>query len=217
MVTPMTPILNSQEAEIAGLLVRYACPTSFAHVRAFIMGSIACPNEQISPQLIIQALWRGKMPKFRTLNHANEFYDLLINEFWNSLVLHQDSKNPFQLLKVSCQPNLRHLNALAQLRLEEVSGFFDGICGPDDELILPRRANQALDMLNEMTPHLAGLAKLSMDKSQKPKAAELQITISRIDELTEIAEKEINAAIMACHLNRKITQSKVPSGNSRLQ
>ena len=216
MVMPMTPKLNHLEAEVAGLLVGKSCPLSFAHVRAFMMGSIASPSEQISPQLVLQTAWRGKIPEFKSLDDVNAFYDLLINRFWNSLVQHQERKNPFRLLPASCKPTLGQMGALATLRLEEVSGFFDGLCGPDDELVLPRRANQALEALNGMTPLLAGLAKLSLDKSQKARPEEIQMTIRQIDELTEIAEKEINAAILACHRDRTNQLTRSSTGKNRI-
>ena len=105
---------------------------------------------------------------------------------------------------------MRHMGNYAKIRQEEVAGFFDGLCGPDDDLVLPRRANRALDALNEIAPLLAGLANLSLSRSQKIQPEEVKFMIRQIDELTETAESEINAAIQACgrpRINRVINLS----------
>ena len=206
----MTPKLSPEDAAVSELLLRHACPVSFAHARAFVMGSIACPTETVSAQTVIRALWHGDPPEFKVAVEAHGFAELLIDNFWNSLLVHQDRGRPFTLLRGSCSPTMRHMGRYARIRWEEVAGFFDGLCGPDDDLVLPSRANRALDALNEMTPLLEGLAKLSLTRSEKIQHAEVKLMIRQIDELTEIAEKEMNAAIQACgrtRINRVISLS----------
>ena len=206
----MTPQLTPEDAAVSELLFRHACPVSFPNARAFVMGSIACPNESISAQTVIRALWRGNPPEFTVALEAHRFAEVLIDNFWNSLLVHQDRSRPFRLLRGPCGPTMRHMGNYAKIRQEEVAGFFDGLCGPADDLVLPSRANRALDALNEIAPLLAGLAKLSLTRLQKAQLEEVKLMISQIDELSETAESEINAAIQACgktRINRVINLS----------
>ena len=204
----MTASFSDADRQVRALLTAHSCPLPFHQVRAFVMGSIACPGQPMSPQIIVYALWGGKMPSFKVPGDAADFFRVFTSQLWHPLTAHQNKKDPFKLIAGTAKPTMAALGKYVNVRMEEMCSFFDGICGPDDELEMPSRVDKAMDALSDMAGLLAGVLALALDKSHIHPKEDIVGLLEQVDQLTEIAEKEINASIIASVRARNLATNK---------
>ena len=213
----MTPKLSDDENAICGLLERYNCPLQFHEVRAFFMGAIACPAQGINPTRVIGGIWGGKFPEFLTVEDADTFFDVLINQLWNSLTAHQDRKNPFPLMKGSHRSTRKDLAIIAVMRTDEIAHFIEGVWGPNEDMKLPLRAEKAVRALEEIYDLISAIEDVALDRDVPKTAQDIKEMFTELGHLTIIAEKEIHIAIIACQKARKTQLTKLQKPNEWLQ
>lgn len=180
------------DADIKRLLERYACPVPFHAVRTRFLGALAAP-ELTPPMQIVAGLWDGELPAFDSTEEANELLAALVMGLWNRLSKHQQRKNPFHLKRLRQPQDARRLAAHAQVRVEELRGFMDGLFGDQEAVELPERAHEALQHLAKLHSFMAAYVQFSDDPDM-----DLPETQRRLIELTRIAEAEINALVLSC-------------------
>ena len=110
----------------------------------------------------------------------------------------------------------KDLAALAQVRTEELEIFIEAMEGPDEELILPKRAIGAVRVIEEIHGLISGIETLALDKRISKNSDEIKEIFAELDQLTVIAEKEINAAIVACQKARKTNIRHLSTATDRL-
>ena len=184
------------------MLERYKCQTPYHAVRTHFIGRIASPAEKISPIETIKQLWGGELPAFDNLENFNELLHVLIDELWNQLTKHQTPANPFRLTRIKSKLEREDLRNFARVRQQEIEGFIEGVFGRKEELDLPENAHKAANALGEMRGILAGAASLLDDDSKPSTLGELKDLIYNFQEISKIAESEINAAILSCRRAR---------------
>ena len=207
----MKALLIEQEQNIAQLLDRYDCQLMFHEIRTCFMGAIACPIPDINPMQMVNNIWGGQLPQFANITDANTFFDALINQLWNSLTEHQEPKNPFELTKWQYKATKKDLAALAEVRTDEIAIFIEAIEGPDEDVRLPRRAVQAVRVLEEIYGFLSGIELMSVDNSIPKSKSEVAELLMQMEQMTAIAELEINEAIIACHKKRMNLLKRKPN------
>ena len=132
---------------------------------------------------------------------------MLINELWNQLTKHQSPADPFRLSRIEVKPIREDLRNFARVRQQEIEGFIEGVFGSNEALDLPETAHKAVDVLGDMRGMLAGAVILLDDDSKSSDLRELKALSDNFQEISKIAELEINAAIQSC--KRARTQSGV--------
>ena len=187
---------------MAALLERYKCPTPFHAVRTHFMGSIASPAETISPIETLKQLWGGELPAFDSMEDLNELLNVLTNELWNQLTKHQTTVTPFRLTRIEVKPTREDVRNFARVRQQEIEGFIEGVLGSNEALDLPETAHKAVDVLGDMRGMLAGAVILLDDDSKSSDLRELKALSDNFQEISKIAELEINAAILSCRRAR---------------
>jgi hypothetical protein len=193
---------GASDAEVIALLKRYRCPTPFHEVRTRFLGNIASPVMGASPMETVKQLWGGELPEFDSMEAVNELLNVLVAGLWNRLTAHQSSRNPFRLLRVDVAQTREGLKHFALVRRQELDGFVEGLFGPEEHIDLPERAHEALGVLAEMRAILAGAVNLLDDSSKPAESDDLKGLIRNIEELTIIAETEMNKAILSCQRAR---------------
>jgi hypothetical protein len=189
---------DASDAEVIALLKRYKCPTPFHEVRARFLGNIASPVMGASPMETVKQLWGGELPEFDSMEAVNELLNVLVAGLWNRLTAHQSSRNPFRLMRFDVAQTREGLKQFALVRRQELDGFVEGLFGPEEHIDLPERAHEALGVLAEMRAILAGAVNL-LDDSRKPaEPDDLKALVRNIQELTIIAETEMNKTILSC-------------------
>lgn len=183
---------------IKTLLTRYGCPTPFGAVRTTLLGNIASPILTVSPLAAIESLWQGHMPTFQSPTDAEELFGALIGGLWNRLAEHQNSRNPFRLMRAPVTPTRHELRELALLRKQELAGFIDGLFGNEDQLMLPEKAHQAVQKLAEAYSIFAGAADLLTDETKPAPEPELVKFAHHAQQATIFAEEHINRVIQSC-------------------
>jgi hypothetical protein len=143
-------------------------------------------------------LWGGELPEFDSMEAVNELLNVLVAGLWNRLTAHQSSRNPFRLLRFDVAQTREGLKHFALVRRQELDGFVEGLFGLEEHIDLPERAHEALGVLAEMRAILAGAVNL-LDDSHKPaEPDDLKALVRNIQELTIIAETEMNKTILSC-------------------
>jgi hypothetical protein len=193
---------GASDAEVIALLKRYACPTPFHAVRTQFLGNIASPVMGASPMETVKQLWGGVLPTFDSMDAVNELLNVLVAGLWNRLTAHQSSRNPFRLLRFDVAPTRAGLKELALIRRQELDGFVEGLFGPEEHIDLPERAHEALGVLAELRAILAGAVDLLDDASKPAQADDLKGLARNIQELTIIAETQMNKTILSCQRAR---------------
>ena len=189
---------GASDSEVIALLKRYKCPTPFHEVRTRFLGNIASPVMGASPMETVKQLWGGELPEFDSMEAVNELLDVLVAGLWNRLTAHQSSRNPFRLMRFDVAQTREGLKHFALVRRQELDGFVEGLFGPEEHIDLPERAHEALGVLAEMRAILAGAVNL-LDDSRKPaEPDDLKALVRNIQELTIIAETEMNKTILSC-------------------
>jgi hypothetical protein len=194
---------GASDAEVIALLKRYKCPTPFHEVRTRFLGNIASPNMGASPMETVKQLWGGELPEFDSMEAVNELLNVLVAGLWNRLTAHQSSRTPFRLTRFDVAPTREGLKHFALVRRQELDGFVEGLFGPEEHIDLPERAHEALGVLAEMRTILAGATNLLDDSSKPAESDDLKALVRNIQELTIIAEMEMNKAILSCTRARR--------------
>ena len=187
---------------MVAMLERYKCPTPYHAVRTRFIGRIASPTGNISPIETLKQLWGGELPPFDSIEDFNELLNVLINELWNQLTKHQSPADPFRLSRIEVKPIREDLRNFARVRQQEIEGFIEGVFGSNEALDLPETAHKAVDVLGDMRGMLAGAVILLDDDSKSSDLRELKALSDNFQEISKIAELEMNAAILSCRRAR---------------
>ena len=199
------------EQAVRDLLERYACPVPLHVVRTRFLGSIATPAMTVSPLQIVKELWGGDLPAFDSIEDVNVLIDSLVNRFWNDLTRHQKRSQPFRLTRVPTDPTAVCLRHFAQVRLEELDGFTDGLFSGEERMDLPERAHIAVTHLAELRAMMAGICDLIDRDPLADDRTQLQATFAHLRELNRIMETEINEAVLSCTRARRQMLDLVPT------
>ena len=189
---------SATDEDVQSLLVRLKCPTPFHVVRTILMGGIASPRLEVSPLVTLARLWGGALPVFASQEEVEDVTRVLVQGLWNRLADHQSSRNPFRLTRFEVTPARQAVHDLALLRAQEVEGFLDGLFGPEDEMMLPQKAHDAVQALGELCSMFGGAAELLADEHQPAPARELKALLRNLQQLTLVADEAINKAVQSC-------------------
>jgi len=172
------------------------------------MGNIATPVMTASPMQEIQRIWNNELPTFESKSDAEEFFGVLMQVLWNGLSAHQKRTDPFKLGRIATSPaSLEFLNRFAQVRREELEGFVDGLFAGQDEIDLPESAHKAIGILGEMRAIFAATEQLA---AQPASVESITETIRHFQQMTRIAETEINIVIQSCKKARAQALDTLP-------
>ena len=202
---------GASDAEVIALLKRYKCPTPFHEVRTRFLGNIASPVLGASPMETVKQLWGGELPEFDSMEAVNELLNALVAGLWNRLTAHQSSRHPFRLLRFDVAQTREGLRHFALVRRQELDGFVEGLFGREEHIELPERAHEALGVLAEMRAILAGAVTLLDDLSKPTPPDELKGLVRNFQEMTIIAETEMNKAIISCKRARTQLLEQMPA------
>lgn len=184
---------------IRALLERHKCPLPFHAVRALFMGNIATPDMSASPMQTISDIWGGELPEFESKAEAELLLKGLMQGLWNDLSGHQKRTSPFKLVRFKTEePSWEALARFSLARREELDNFIEGLFAGHDEIDLPEKAHNATNILGELRAMIAGVHQLSITNPTPTDVVELAGMIKQVQELSIIAEKEINVAIQSC-------------------
>lgn len=186
------------DKNIQALLVRYRCPTPFHVVRTLFMGHIASPRLEVSPMAPLAQAWGGELPEFASSDEAEELVGMLVHGLWNRLSDHQSARNPFRLSRFEVTPTRQGLHDLTLVRSQELTGFIDGLFGPEEEMSMPRKAHDAVAALGEAHAMFDGVAELLADKTKPAPVNELKSLLRNLQQMTIVADEQINKAVQSC-------------------
>lgn len=167
-------------------------------VRTLFLGNIASPILSVMPLDAIKQLWGEKLPAFESLDEFNAFLYVLVDGLWNCLTKHQNSRNPFQLLRFPVSPTRESLHHFATVRRQELDGFIEGLFGPEEHIVFPEKAQQAFAMLASMRAMLADIIQSLEDLSKSAELGELKTLMRNLLKITIDAETEINKVNISC-------------------
>jgi len=206
---------TTTDREVRALLERHKCPTPYPVVRALMLGSISSPRLDVSPLVTLAQIWGGELPEFASQEEVEEVTRVLVHGLWNQLADHQRSRNPFRLARFEVTPTRVALHDLALLRAQEVEGFVDGLFGSEDEMVLPQKAHEAVQLLAELCSMFDGAAELLADEDQPAPAHELKSLLRNLQQLTLVADESINKAVQSCKRARGQQLEAMASAPSR--
>lgn len=192
------PSSRVTDQQVQALLVRHACPTPLHVLRMRFLGAIASPKVNVSPIRVVEQAWGGALPEFASQDDAEELIQALVAGLWNRLSEHQNTKTPFRLPRAEVKPTRPALLVLAQTRSQELAGFVDGLFGEDEEMDLPEKGHEALNMLGEMHATFAGAAQLLADESTPVAQRDLNDLLRSFQKLAITADEAINRVIQSC-------------------
>ena len=202
--------------DVIAMLARYNCPVPFHMVRTLFLGSIASPSFPSSPIEVLKGIWGGELPPFESIDALNDLLTVLINGLWNRLTGHQRIRDPFHLVRINTEPTRQSIAHLAQVRRQELEGFLDGLFGGNESIDLPEKAHQAVDVLFDLRDMFGGAANL-LDDSSKPAAVDdLKGLLKNFQQMSIIAETEINRIVLDCERARKRTSNVLAADNRTL-
>lgn len=215
---------SATDKDVRSLLARYRCPTPFHVVRSLFMGDIATPRLDVSPLGALAQIWGGEMPVFAAQEDVEEVIRILVQGLWNRLADHQNWRNPFRLTRFEVMPTRQALHDLALLRAQELEGFVDGLFGPEDEMMLPQKAHEAVQTLAELHSMFGSTTELLADEEKPVPVHELKALLSNLQQLTLVADELINKAIQSGKRSRNQrleardtvpSRRTMPSGRTR--
>ncbi|MFQ5982112.1 MAG: hypothetical protein ACE5KS_01930 [Woeseiaceae bacterium] len=169
-------------------------------MRAYFLGCIACPKIETRPLQACEALWGGEMPEFESMDDVNELMQALMNGLWNRLIRHQSRKHPFRLTPLRAPTNKAKVQQFAQTRVEELEAFVNGLFGDNEALELPESAHEALTNVTESRSLFVGFDQFADDYVTNTGLAE---TVRKMQQLSIIAAKEVNAVVLGCTRARR--------------
>lgn len=203
----MSTTVNSpfSDKALAALLERYQCPTSFAAVRTILMGYISTPILEVSPLAAFASLWGGQMPEIESEAEAQSLMEALIQGLWSRLAEHQSSRRPFMLLRAPVTANRAELQTLAVSRKQEIAGFLSGLFGKEEELLMPEKADAAVRMLVQIHGMFSAALVALSGAADAASEADLAKLARHAQQMTAVAETQINKTIQACKRARART------------
>ena len=188
----------ASDKDVQALLVRLRCPTPLHVLRTLFLGSIASPRLEVSPMAPVAQAWGGEMPNFALASEVEEVVAVLVQGLWNRLSEHQSTRNPFRLPRFEVLATRQALRDLARMRAQELKGFADGLFGPEDEMLLPKKAHEAVVALSELHAMFDGAAGLLADEAKPAPADELKALLRNLLQMTIIVDELINKAVQSC-------------------
>lgn len=199
--------------DIKRLLKRYDCPLSYHAVRARFLGCIACPTINTHPVQALAALWHGTMPEIENIEDANELMQGLINGVWNPLTVRLSDNKPFHLARLRAPSNSAGLKRFAETRVSEIDAFVDGLFNGEEAVELPDTAHAAVEELSELASFFESFAQFANEPATE---AEFGETVQHAQQLSYIAEQEINEVVLACTKARHAALSRLTDGRPTL-
>lgn len=166
------------------------------------MGDIASPRLNASPLGALARIWGGELPVFESEQELQELVSTLVQGLWNRLADHQSLRDPFRLTRFEVQSTRRALRHMAVVREQELKGFVDGLFGPDEEMLLPQKAHDAVGALSDLYAMFSGAADLLADESKPAAQHELKELLRNFQKLTITADELINKAVQSCKRSR---------------
>lgn len=142
--------------------------------------------------------WGGELPEFASAEEVEEVMQVLMHGLWNRLSEHQNTRNPFRLPRFEVPPTRQALHDLARMRAQELKGFADGLFGTEDEMLLPQKAHEAVVALSELYAMFDGATALLADDSKPAPAEELKSLLRNLQQMTIVADEQINKAMQSC-------------------
>jgi hypothetical protein len=186
------------DQQVQALLTRHACPTPLHVLRMRFLGAIASPRLDVSPIRVVEQAWGGQWPELASQEEVEELMETLVAGLWNRLSEHQNARSPFRLPRAEVKPNRQALLALAQTRSQELAGFVDGLFGDEQEMDLPEKAHEAVDVLSEVHSMFAGAVPLLADESTPAAQRELNDLLRNFQKLAITADEALNRVIQSC-------------------
>ena len=186
------------DKDVQALLLRLRCPTPLHVLRTLFLGNIASPRLDVSPMAPIAEAWGGEMPEFASSEAVEEVVNVLVQGLWNRLSEHQSTRNPFRLPRFEVRPTRQAVHDLARVRAQELKGFVDGLFGPEEEMLLPQKAHEAVAALAELQAMFDGATGLLADDAKPAPADELKALLRNLQQLTIVADEQINKAVQSC-------------------
>jgi hypothetical protein len=190
--------VHVSDHQIQALLTRYQCPTPMHVLRMRFLGAMASPRMQVSPLQLITQAWGGELPELASEADAEELLQALLGGWWNRLSEHQNARSPFRLPRSEVKPKRQALLELAQTRSQELAGFVDGLFGDDEEMDLPEKAHEALDVLAKIHSMFASTVALLEIEASPAEHRELIDLLRNFQKMTITADEEINRIIQSC-------------------
>ena len=171
------------DKDVQALLVRLRCPTPLHVLRTLFLGNIASPRLDVSPMAPVAQAWGGEMPEFASTAEVEEVFGVLVQGLWNRLSEHQNTRNPFHLPRFEVPATRLALHDLARMRAQELKGFVDGLFGSEDEMLLPKKAHEAVVALSELHAMFEGAAALLADETKPAPADELKALLRNVQQM----------------------------------
>jgi hypothetical protein len=203
--TPMKPPpgLASSNDEVQALLLRHRCPTPLYALRALLLGHIASPRLQVSPIAALAQAWGGELPEFATAAEAEDLMRVIAQGLWNRLSEHLSTRHPFRLLRQEVKPTRQALLDLARTRAQELKSFVDGLFGAEEEMLLPQKAHDAMEVLAELHTMFNGAELLLADPAKAASDEALEQLLRNLQKLTISADEAINKVVQSCKRARE--------------
>ena len=192
------PSVHVSDQQIQALLTRYQCPTPMHVLRMRFLGAIASPRMEVSPIQLVTQAWGGELPEFASEADAEELFQALLGGWWNRLSEFQNSRSPFRLPRSEVKPKRQALLELAQTRSQELAGFVDGLFGSDEEMDMPEKAHEALNVLARIHSMFASTVALLEIEATPTEHRELIDLLRNFQKMTITADEEINRVIQSC-------------------
>jgi hypothetical protein len=192
------PSVHVSDHQIQALLTRYQCPTPMHVLRMRFLGAIASPRMEVSPIQLVTQAWGGELPEFASEADAEELFQALLGGWWNRLSEFQNSRSPFRLPRSEVKPKRQALLELAQTRSQELAGFVDGLFGSDEEMDMPEKAHEALNVLARIHSMFASTVALLEIEATPAEHRELIDLLRNFQKMTITADEEINRVIQSC-------------------
>lgn len=186
------------DKDVQDVLMRHGCPTPLHVLRTLLLGNIASPRLDVSPMAPLAQAWGGELPEFASSEDVEEVMRVRVQGFWNRLAAHQSTRHPFRLPRFEVAATRQALQELARMRAQELDGFVDGLFGSEDEMLLPRKAHEAVVALAELRAMFEGAARLLADESKPAPAPELKALLRSLQQMTIVADGQINKAVQSC-------------------
>ena len=186
------------DKDVQAVLVHHRCPTPLHVLRTFLLGHIASPRLNVSPIAAVAQAWGGELPEFASAEEVEEVMRVIVHGLWNRLSEHQSTRNPFRLPRFEVPPTRQALHDLARMRAQQLKGFADGLFGTEDEMLLPQKAHEAVVALSELHTMFDGAAALLADNSKPAPAEELKSLLRNLQQMTIVADEQINKVVQSC-------------------
>ena len=192
---------DTSDAALKKMLKAHGCPLGLHEVRTRILGHLIAPEAGVSPITAVQGLWGGQLPEVDHIDQLNEILDMLMGSIWNPLALQvRVRRDRIKLAMPPAGKGIKALGLLALLRLEELQSFEEGLLGGAQFVDIPQPAAQSMRTLGEMAVLFASVHN-TIKSGAYCTAKDAKGLRANVDELTKIAEVELNSVIDACLVN----------------